>query len=199
MCPLFESIKLVNGEFINLDLHQQRVDRSRREILGNNNRLNLMEILQVPEQYSTGIVKCRVSYGEDAGPVIFSKYVRKVIDSIQLVSCPRFDYSYKYEDRSKIDGLLQQAAGCDEILISCEGLVTDTSYSNIVLYDGVDWYTPARPLLEGTQRAKLLAEGVIEKADIHVSELVDFQKLVLINAMLGFEPEHYIAINNIKL
>ena len=190
---------MINGKFVNLDYHQQRVDRSRRKILGKSNSLKLEKYLKAPDQFGEGIVKCRLSYGERLGPMVFSNYVRKIVHCIQLVRYHRFDYSVKYEDRSEIDRLYQMAGRCDEVLISCDGFITDTSYSNVVLYDGLRWYTPASPLLEGTQRAKLLEEGVIEKAEIHISELPNFQKLVLINAMLEFDPEYYISITDIKL
>ena len=74
MYPLFESIKVTDGRFVNLDWHQQRVDKSRKSVIGNVNQLSLEARIDIPEEYGQGIVKCRVSYGETLGPVVFSKY-----------------------------------------------------------------------------------------------------------------------------
>jgi 4-amino-4-deoxychorismate lyase len=145
------------------------------------------------------MVKCRVSYGETLGPVEFSKYTKKTINSLQQVECESFDYSLKYQDRSKLEHLFRYRGTCDEVLITIQGIITDTSYSNVVLYDGNSWYTPETPLLEGTQRALLLDAGRIRTAKIQINELGDFPKLVLINAMVEFEPEHFVPITHIDL
>ena len=65
--PLFESIKVVDGKLVNLEWHQQRVDDTRKSIFGNVHRLILEAALEIPEEHDLGMVKCRVSYGEDLG------------------------------------------------------------------------------------------------------------------------------------
>jgi 4-amino-4-deoxychorismate lyase len=199
MYPLFESIKVVDGQFINLQWHQRRVNKSRSSLIGTSDQLQLSSVLEVPDQYRKGVVKCRVSYGERLGPVLYSNYIKKSVTRLQLVKSPWFDYKAKYENRSILNRLYQLRGTCDDVVISINGRVTDTSYSNILLFDGSTWYTPARPLLEGTQRAKLLSNGVVEEAEVAVSELGDFKKLVLINAMLEFEPEEFVEIGNVRI
>ena len=39
----------------------------------------------------------------------------------------------------------------DEILITRNGLLTDTSIANIALFNGKEWHTPKHPLLKGVQ------------------------------------------------
>jgi len=195
---LFESIKVVDGQFLNLPWHQRRVERS-REKLSVAGKLDLVSLPEIPQDYRSGVVKCRVPYGEALGPVEFTKYTNKTINSLQQVECEPFDYSLKYQDRSKLERLFQYRGACEEVLITINGILTDTSYSNVVLYDGVRWYTPETPLLEGTQRALLLDAGRFQTARIHIDELGDFQKLVLINALVEFEPLHFVPIAGIKL
>lgn len=199
MYPLFESIKVVDGQFINLEWHQQRVHKSRAQVLGSLGTLDLATLLEIPIEYRHGVVKCRVSYGDALGPVDFSNYIKKSIKSLQQIECTPFDYSSKFEDRSKLEHLYQLRGISDEVLITNQGMITDTSYSNVALFDGSDWHTPEKPLLAGTQRARLLASGAINKASIHISELGDFQRLVLINAMLEFEPEEFVELKDIRL
>lgn len=198
MYPLFESIKVVDGHLVNLKWHQQRVDRSRQQLDLVAEALDLASCLEVPEAYRRGMVKCRVSYGKTLGPVEYTYYHKKNVKSLQQVECNPFDYRFKYQDRSILNRLFQLKDTCDDVLITINGLLTDTSYSNVVLFDGTSWYTPERPLLEGTQRAKLLAEGLIQLAKIRTQELGDFEKLVLINAMLEFDPNDFLSVSDIK-
>jgi len=76
-------------------------------------------------------------------------------------------------------------------------LLTDTSYSNIALFDGENWITPKSPLLFGVNRAQLVAENKLIQKDIKVSELFNFQRISLFNAMIEF-GEMEIQIDAIK-
>lgn len=197
MYPLFESIKVVDGQYRNLSWHQQRVDRSLAK-LAVTTKPDLASLPDIPLNYRSGVVKCRVTYGEAIGQVEFSKYYKKTINSLQQVDSEPFDYSLKFQDRSKLEQLFPYRGASDEVLITIQGIITDTSYSNVVLYDGNSWYTPETPLLEGTQRALLLDAGKIRTARIHINQLGDFHRLVLINAMLEFEPQRFIPISHIN-
>ena len=63
------------------------------------------------------------------------------------------------------------------------GLITDTSYANIVFWDGQNWLTPSTPLLAGTKRARLLHESKIKEAEIRVDDLIKYEKARIINAL----------------
>ena len=80
----------------------------------------------------------------------------KNINYIQQVDCELFDYSLKYQDRSKLDRLFAMRGDRDEVLITINGIITDTSYSNVVLFDGSTWYTPEQPLLEGYTKGQTI-------------------------------------------
>ena len=64
------------------------------------------------------------------------------------------------------------------------GKVTDSSYANIIFFDGIQWFTPSTFLLNGTCRQRLLNEGKITEAPIHYTDIRDFQQIGFINAML---------------
>ncbi|WP_333578016.1 aminotransferase class IV, partial [Leyella stercorea] len=76
------------------------------------------------------------------------------------------------------------------------GLLTDTSFTNVAVFDGERWLTPKYPLLLGTKRASLLERQVIKEADISVETLMNAQKVSLINAMIDL-GEIEISIANI--
>ena len=49
MSLLFETIKCDNGKLLNLEFHQKRFNRSRKEYFGTDEILSLDEIISVPE------------------------------------------------------------------------------------------------------------------------------------------------------
>jgi 4-amino-4-deoxychorismate lyase len=75
---------------------------------------------------------------------------------------------------------------CDDVLLVKNGLLTDTSYCNIALFDGVNWVTPLTPLIQGVTRAQLLEDGKLIAKDIKLEELMNFQKIALFNALNEF-------------
>ena len=84
------------------------------------------------------------------------------IRTLKLVTANHIDYRYKSTDRSELNRLTAQKGNCDDIVIVKNGFITDTSFTNLALFDGHQWLTPAHPLLAGTQRALLLEQGKIK-------------------------------------
>ncbi|NJD21537.1 MAG: hypothetical protein FIA82_02540 [Melioribacter sp.] len=105
-------------------------------------------------------------------------------------------YSHKFEDRTKFEKHLRESKA-DEILIIKNGLVTDTSFSNVVFFDGTKYSTPSSPLLKGTKRAKLIAESIIKEEEIKLKDIQKFKFVYLINALLDLNVENKIPIENI--
>jgi 4-amino-4-deoxychorismate lyase len=204
MYRLLESIRCEKGELQNLPYHQARMDASVEALSGKANSIMLGEI-KVPEHCRQGLFKCRVIYGKTLESVEFLPYQRRVINTLKVVDAnevateiaTEIDYSCKFADRAIFHRLLEKCANCDDILIVKNGLLTDTSYTNILFFDGRLWLTPALPLLQGTQRAKLLAEDKIVNAAIRPSDIAHFQKARLINAMMRFEDGVDIDIGKI--
>ena len=105
------------------------------------------------------------------------------IQSLRLVPTNDLDYTNKYTEREKLDALFALREGCDDVLIIRNGWITDSYYANVVFFDGKDWWTPELPLLEGTCRARLLANGIIKTIPLQVEDLKNFLGIKLINAM----------------
>ena len=144
-----------------------------------------------------GLVKCRIIYSKQIEKIEFIPYQLPNIQSLKIIVDDKINYDRKYLDRNHLDQLFQQKENCDDILIVKNELITDTYFANIVFYNGVDWITPAKPLLEGTQRAMLLEKRIIKTANIQLEDLRSFEKTRLINAMIRFEDELEFPINNI--
>lgn len=197
MCLLIESIKVLDGKLYNLKYHNQRMQKARELLFGIDTPIQLEEILQVPVAYRQGLVKCRVLYKEEIQQVTFAAYQKRNIQSLQLVFDDTINYTYKYADRTHLERLYTQKGSADDILIVRRGELTDTMYGNIGFFDGKKWYTPANPLLQGTQRQRLLDEQVIEPALITIEDLRAFEAIRVFNALNEFEEQPLISIDQI--
>jgi len=192
---LFETIKIVNGKPENLAFHDKRMNFSRQKLFGNNDILRLSEFIQVPEEFKTGLARCRVIYESSIKSTEYSSYVPAVIKTLKLVYADTLIYDFKYLDRSCLTRLIDTSTA-DDILIIKNGCITDSSFANIVFTDGKRWVTPDTPLLCGTMREKLLVKGIINTEKVTIDNLSQFTHFRLINAMLGFSS-HILSTNNI--
>lgn len=190
-----ETIKIKNGKALALPYHQARMDRtishlvsiSHEESISHFSFLisNLESLLSpTPEM---DLYKARVVYGAQGVETIeYAPYQMRTIRSLKVVEDDEIDYTYKSTDRSQLNALVAQKGDCDEIIIVKNGLLTDTSFTNLALYDGSSWLTPKHPLLHGTKRAQLLEAGIIREADLTLEDLKRAQKVSLFNAMIDF-------------
>lgn len=183
MCRFIETIRVENGEIFNLEYHRQRLNRTMQHI-GGKAEICLEDLLEdCPKE--NGIFKARILYS--AAGVLeksYAPYSVRNIKSLKLVADDDIEYGYKSADRSRLEALRVQRGDADEIIIVKNGLLTDTSYSNIALYDGIRWVTPKTPLLNGTMRQSLLDSGILAAIDIPAADLKKYHKIALINAML---------------
>ena len=180
---LLETIKIEDGIVHNLSYHQARCDKSRKELFGSTNQLNLSSMIEAP---TTGLYRCRILYDKIIHSIDYIPYIPKKIHTLKIINS-NIRYDYKYADREALNHLLQIQDGIDEIIIEKEGYLTDTTIANIAFYDGTQWFTPKDPLLQGTMRAKLLDEGYLHKKKIKREDLKAYRRVALINSMIGFK------------
>jgi len=190
MSQLLETIKLQDGQYRNLFFHEQRMNLSLKTLYGVEDHFNLEEFLKNIDPPENGLYKCRVVYDDQSREVEFLPYQVKPVNRLRIVEHDRISYEYKYVDRAAINRLFDLRKDCDDILIIKCGLVTDSSYANIVFRRGKRWYTPWSALLNGTMRLNLLERNKIYEEEIRVEDLKSFESFKLINAMLEFDsPE----------
>jgi 4-amino-4-deoxychorismate lyase len=190
MSLLIESIKLSDGEFRNIFQHEQRMNRSLKELCGVEDFFDLGKFLEQFDIPEKGLYKCRITYDDQSHDVEFLPYIPKEVKSLKIVEHDRIEYDFKYKDRSTIDRLFKKRNGCDDIIIVKQGLVTDSSFSNLVFRKGKRWITPWSALLKGTMRQNLLERNIVEEEDIRVEDISSFESCNIINAMLEFDnPE----------
>jgi len=195
--PYFiETIKVVDGKFQNLSYHMDRMNNTMISFFNTTMFVELW-IGDIPEELRTGITKCRITYSHCDIKVEYERYKYRKIDSLKLVNDSTIHYFYKYANRDSLNSLLCQRATCDDILIVNNDHITDTSFSNVVLKKSSNLYTPSTYLLAGTKRSLLLEKGIIKEAEIKVSDLKNYEALLLINAMIDLDDNQCIDISNI--
>ncbi len=199
MFPLFETLCLKNGVPQNLEWHQKRMNFSSKAVFGKPVVFRLADEIIIQPMYLSGNVRCRVDYNLNQVKLTFRSYHSVKISSLRLINADNLDYPHKFADRRALEEAFALRDGCDDVLFVKNGLITDTSIANVVLWNGTHWLTPARPLLPGTCRARLLSEGKIHKSNIRVENLGNFTKLRLINALRDFKDTYDISINAIDM
>jgi len=198
MSRLIESIKVYNKKLYSIEYHNVRMNNSRAELFNLKDKIDLLKVILLPNDLSNELYKCRVIYSEKIISVDFQKYKKRKIDYLKVVYDDEITYSHKFEDRTKFEKHLRESK-TDEILIIKNGLVTDTSISNVVFFDGVKYFTPSTPLLKGTKRARLIEEGIIQVEEIGLNDIQKFQHFYLINALLDLSEEKKFSIEKIIL
>ena len=186
MCRFVESIQLKDGEFKRLELHQERVTKSMKDFYPTAKVMDLAEYLNKTSFPVKGIYKCRLIYDSEIRKIEFIPYIRREIHSLRLVETQMDSSPYKKEDRAILNEAFNLRGDCDDIIMGKDGLLTDTSFTNIALFDGLNWVTPRIPLIYGVNRTYLLNTGILTEKNITPSELVNFSRVSLFNAMNEF-------------
>jgi 4-amino-4-deoxychorismate lyase len=198
MSLLFESICVLNGRVLNPKWHELRYHSAYSKLFGESPKKSLLAGLQIPIEFQTGKVKLKIIYGQNQKEFSFQLYKIQKIETLKIVHHNKLDYSLKYSERQTLNELFTLRENCDDVLIVKNGEITDTSYGNVIFFDGANWITPKNPLLKGTCRARLISDGKAKKKAIRVEHLKSFKGVKVINAMRDLEQK-MIPIENIIL
>jgi 4-amino-4-deoxychorismate lyase len=123
MSLLFETIRLQDGVFQNLEYHNSRLNQSRKAIFHVSDAINLALILHIPDTCRQGIFKCKVIYSAKVEDVYFEPYLPRPVKSLKLITDDTIAYSFKYTNRTHLDKLYAKRGTSDEILIVRNGLL----------------------------------------------------------------------------
>jgi len=186
MCLFVESIQLNNGEFKRLELHQDRVRRAMSDYYPTQNPFDLVQVLSSLSYPHEGLYKCRIVYDTEIRSLEFIPYIKREIQTLRLVETTMESSPYKKEDRKLLNSAFALRGDCDDVILVKNGYLTDCSFANIALFDGMNWVTPRIPLIYGVNRTQLVEQGKLKEKDILPSGLVNFKRVSLFNAMNEF-------------
>lgn len=195
--PCLETICLLDGQLLNLNYHEARLNRTRALLWGEDEPWSLQQLLPLKDLPNEGLYKCRLVYEREFQKFEWEPYTRRPIASLKKVYDNQISYSFKYLDRSPLVHLFAQRENYDDVLIIKNGLLTDTSYCNIALYNGTEWHTPDSPLLDGTQRAFLIDSGTVKEIPIEEKSLNQYSSIRLFNAMIPWNNPIEFSTNSI--
>jgi 4-amino-4-deoxychorismate lyase len=177
---------LITNKIENLKFHNNRMNKTRKNFY-NVSDIDLSDYIKViPNR------RVRVVYEKEIKKIEYFELTKRVFNRLKIVYCDDIEYSYKSEDREKLNSL--KIDGFDEVIIVKNELVTDTTISNLAFFDGNHWITPAKPLLKGTKREEFLQKGFLKEKDIKINEINNYKKVAMMNAIIGF---YEIDINSI--
>ncbi|ATV38722.1 chorismate-binding protein [Prevotella intermedia] len=197
MCQFIETMCVEQGKIINLDYHLERIKNTRKHFW-NTEKTVPTDQLSALAATQDSKAKLRFVYDkENIYDLSCTPYNTRKIERLKLLESNDIDYRYKSVDRSEINLLKAQTEPTDEIIIVKQNRLTDTSYTNIALFDGSQWITPSTPLLKGTRRAQLLDAGRLIEREVLATDLKSFQSISLINAMMDLE-ELVLPISSIE-
>lgn len=185
---LLETIKVQDGRLLNAEYHWARVTHAHRVSYGCAPKFCWNDIQELFSDWLEGVYKLRVIYSRQIDFFELLAYEMSIPKKWKLLEVNDLKYHLKYADRSAINHLRKQYKNdADDLIFIQNGEITDASYANLVFFDGTNWVTPMNPLLAGTQRAKLLDQGLITPQIIREEDLWSFSHFKLINALLEFD------------
>lgn len=198
MSQYFESIRCLHGVLQHVSFHQERIARTCAI-----HNLEMPIIMDCYHSFLTdhqvprfGLFKWRMSYGFNGIRMDITPYSIKPIKTLQLVEHNTLEYGFKNEDRTELVQI-SQSVHADDVLIVQNGFLTDTSYGNILLRKGKQWYTPSTYLLPGTMRTFLIASQQVLEMPITKNELKQFDAFKVVNALRPMELVRSRAIDQI--
>ncbi|KGN82434.1 hypothetical protein HQ35_02445 [Porphyromonas cangingivalis] len=187
---LIETFEVVRGVLQRIDLHHKRMCRSGhkhgfcppslQEVtsticnLIRRDNLSKHPSLRCTVEYRTNIIGCRA----------IPYRIRDIHALLLIESTDSIEYADKWSDRTCFDPLSALCTKGQEPLIIRENLLTDTTYTNVVIERNGEYLTPDRPLLAGTRRQYYLDQGLIRTANLTIQDTLEADRIHLINAMM---------------
>ena len=193
MEKLLETIKIINGEPQHLEYHQARVNQTRAILYDTQTEIALAKLIHCP--FPSDTYRCRIIYTDHIEHIEYLPYQPRSFRTFQIVTDDSITYPFKFLKRDSLNQLAAQKGLADDILIVKHGLITDTSIANVAFWDNDKWVTPATPLLNGTTRQRWLNDKRMIAKDITLTDLKNFSKMAMMNAMIGFYVIDNVQIN----
>lgn len=181
MSRCFETLHVKDGKPLHVRFHNTRFWKSSWEVFGVRTHVDLASLIDPPMPEC----RCKIVYDTQVVRVEYAPLVPRVFRHFEVVSHDA-SYGYKFEDRRWLEALKNQSKA-DEIILSHQGLVQDTSIANLAFYIHGQWLTPAKPLLQGTARARWLEQGRIRQASLESADLGKAEKFAIMNALLNWQ------------
>ncbi len=195
MFSFLETICVENGLPKNLFYHQKRVDDTFKRFFHAFKPFSIEKKLAILIIPADGVQRCRMIYEQEIQSIEFIPYIEKKISTLKIVPADKFDYRFKWSDRSYFQLTLAENCHSDEVIFQKNGLIQDCTIANLAFLKEGIWHTPKNPMHWGTTRNRLIDEHLIQEHDIKVSELHLYSHICLINVFRSLSIENSIAVS----
>lgn len=183
MFPVFESIAIHDGVYLNVNAHMDRIQRTAHSLWHITFPANYLQA-RLPAFHKPGLYKCRFLYNRETFSLEIKRYERRAIQHLMLKEMPHLHYAFKYMHRIELDQWKKELPEHTDVLFTRNGFLTDTTYCNIALMREGRWYTPQEPLLPGTQRAYGINAGLLHAMPISIDDMSSYECMTIFNAMI---------------
>ncbi len=202
---LLESLLLEDGKYFLLENHLKRIASSAKYFDFDFDKKNLLKKLEIiRKQNLNGSYKIRLLLSR-TGKIeitnsILTKEIRglskKLIFSSTPISSSNIFLYHKTTNRKIYDDVKNNLQNVDDVILFNEkGEVTESTIANIVIEKNGQKFTPPKKsgLLAGTFREELLKKGEIKEKIILKEELINTDKIFLINSVRKWMPAELIS------
>ena len=187
MFPLFETIKIQHQKVFLFEDHWARMKHSIKALSGRDLQIELNEKIILQAIKNDDLFKCRILYNDQEYQVEISRYQKRHIEKIVFIHDDDISYPLKFTAKNCFVKHTKNLPATTEPIFVVDGFLTDSSYSNIALWNGNEWHTPKEPLFFGVRRNVLLNENLLVAKNISINDMHQYQKISFINAMLDLE------------
>ncbi len=182
MEKLIETLLISKLEIQNIVFHNERMNQARARLFQLETLLDLAKIIDLSNLEININYRCRVVYDKNGiTEVIITPYQEKKIKILKIIDIDQYQYNYKWLNREFLHRLLDRNPEADEVIMTKNSFVTDSTIANLAFWDGDNWFVPNTPLLKGTKREKLMTEKMVTAIEIKIEDIKKFKKIALIN------------------
>ncbi len=193
MSLFIETLRVEHDDTIPLlDYHKSRMTRALSS-LGTSSPVTVIDQMMArfaevltDQPLTQCIRKYRVLYSNTRIlEATLTPYVIRPINTLAIAPIT-FGYEHKYADRIEINACYHDYPHTDDVIMTRDDLLTDTSYGNIALHHDGMWYTPETPLLRGCRRQYLIDHRMVQPKKIRIEDIHSYSYLMIFNAMIPF-------------
>lgn len=184
MIRFIESIRLLNGTVENVKYHQARINETFAFYFEGKAPISLQQIIDSNQPPENGLFKLRIVYAETLEKIEYLPYQAPFFRKFQCFRIPDdFIYRFKFANRIFFENISKKIEPDVLPVLIQKGLVTDSTFTNLVFKRGDKWFTPKTPLLQGVQLQIMTETFPVNKVEIRETEIETFDAIYPINAL----------------
>lgn len=174
---------------LNLQAHRARCLATLAALVPTGQVPSWFDAPEVPLSCRQGVYRVKLQYDGFTWHVDWYLYQRQQPQQLIFHEVGTWEYPFKWTDRAYFDSWTTVYAS--EIWCHRAGVLLDTSFTHVAIFDENKWITPKTWLLPSTKRTRLLEQGLLHEAKIDIPSLPEYGHLILYNALRDWEDIYF--------